>query len=224
MKRERQEHVRSTESPPRFQWRTEAMVVALIGAIATILSTLLSGAFSLFQSSPVLSAISARPTATSAFIVPTQTPLSTPTPAPTLTPVPVSGFVFATQIMANGQAIDPGTTFPANVKDLYAVFRPDVVPPGLKVNADNPASGAHYAYLKVKEGSTISSFGWRWYFKGEVINEYQTEVGPGSEIWLQRFDYSEEGIFHDQLGPGTYTIVVLLGGNPALSSELTIKP
>jgi hypothetical protein len=137
---------------------------------------------------------------------------------------PPSGLVFATKIATNGQAIDPGTTFPSHVKNLYAVFRPDMAPPGMRVNVDNPTTGDYYAYLKVKEDSTVSSFGWRWYHKGRVVNEYGTEVQPGDEIWLQRYNYSEDGIFGgDDLGPGSYTIVILLGGNPAMSAELTIK-
>jgi hypothetical protein len=138
---------------------------------------------------------------------------------------PPSGLVFATKVATNGQAIDPGTTFPSNTKKLYAVFRADMAPPGMEVNVDNPTSGAYYAYLKVKDDSPVSSFGWRWYHKGRVVNKYETEVQPGSEIWLLRWDNSRDGIFGgDDLGPGTYTVVVLLGSNPAMSAELTIKP
>ena len=140
-------------------------------------------------------------------------------------PAKPSPLVFATKVATNGQAIDPGKTFPRHIRDLYAVFRADMAPPGMKVNVGNPTTDAYYAYLKVKDNSPVSSFGWRWYHDGRVINEYETEVQPGDEIWLQRYDYSGDGIFGgDDLGPGTYTTGILLGGNPAMSAELTIKP
>jgi serine/threonine protein kinase len=135
-----------------------------------------------------------------------------------------SGLMFATQVGPNGQAVDPGTRFPAKVKNLYAVFEPGKAPPGTRVNVDQPAKDAHYAYLKVKDDSPLSKVGWRWYRNNRVVNEYETQVQPGFEFWLQRFDYGEQGIFHDELGPGEYTVVILLGGNPALSTELQIDP
>ena len=50
-------------------------------------------------------------------------------------------------------------------------------------------------------------------------------VQPKDEIWLQRYDRSKGGSFGSyDLGPGTYTIVLLLGGNLAMTAELTIKP
>ncbi len=134
------------------------------------------------------------------------------------------GLIFASKIEANGEAIDPSTTFSQNVSDLYAVFRSDMAPPGMKINVMNPNEGAYYAYLKVNDGASVSNFGWRWYRDGQVVNEYQMEVGSGKGVWLQRWDYSGNGVFGGELGPGTYTIVILLDGNPAMSSELIIKP
>jgi hypothetical protein len=147
-----------------------------------------------------------------------------PSPSPSSRPAKPSPLVFATKVSTNGQAVDPGTTFPSHIRDLYAVFRADMAPPGMEVNVDDSTTGAYYAYLKVKDDSPVSSFGWRWYHKRRVVNEYETEVQPGDEIWLQRYDYSGDGIFGGDLGPGTYTIVILLGGDPAMSAELTITP
>jgi hypothetical protein len=139
-------------------------------------------------------------------------------------PGPGGGLVFATQVGPDGRAIDPGTSFPAGVRTLYAVFRPDAVPPGLRVNADAPAPDARYAFLKVKGDSSLSSFGWRWVRGGRVVNAYETKVGPGAEVWLQRFSGGDRGLFEGESGPGTYTVEILLGGNPAVRADLTITP
>lgn len=134
-----------------------------------------------------------------------------------------ASIVFATQIAPDGRALDPGLLFPAAISDLYAVFRPEQVPPGTRANVHNPDPSAYYAYLKVREDSVLSRLGWRWYFRGELINDFEMEVGPGSEVWLQRFEYETDGIFcNANYGPGNYRIVLLLGGNPALSSTVTI--
>ena len=134
------------------------------------------------------------------------------------------GLVFASKIEANGQAIDPKTTFPANISDLYAVFRSNMAPPGMKINVDNVKEGDYYAYLKVTDNSSISNLGWRWYFNGEKVNEHSIQLNSGEGVWLQYWDYSVNGIFGGKFGPGTYTIVILLDGNPAMSSELIIEP
>ncbi len=94
----------------------------------------------------------------------------------------------------------------------------------MQVTAGHPTPDAYYAYLKVKEDSSLSSFGWRWYRDGQAVNEHETAVQPGSEVWLQRYDYSGRGLFGGELGPGTYTVAILLGGNPAMSAELVITP
>ena len=138
--------------------------------------------------------------------------------------LPPRGLIFATKIEANGQAIDPGTIFSQNITDLYAVFRTNMAPPGMKVNVENPQEGAYYAYLQVNDAAALSSFGWHWYRDGQVVNSHEEVVGPGIGVWLQRYDYDGQGIFSGELGPGTYTIVILLDGNPAMSAELIIKP
>lgn len=133
------------------------------------------------------------------------------------------GLVFATKIAANGLALNAGTEFPANISDLYAVYLPGMTPPGTEVNVPDPIANAYYAYLKVRGDATMASIGWRWYYEGEVVNEYQTTTKPGNTIWLQRYGYGKGGIFNGEpFCPGAYKIVILLGGNPALSSDLTI--
>ncbi len=138
---------------------------------------------------------------------------------------PMAGVVFATQIMPDGRALDPGTSFAADIADLYAVFRPDSTIPGTLVNVEEPDPTAYYAYLKINEAPTIARLGWRWYFRGKVINDFEMDVTPGNIVWLQRFSYDDGGIFcAESLGPGTYRIVLLLGGNPAISTEISITP
>jgi len=132
------------------------------------------------------------------------------------------GLVFASKIEADGRAVNPDTIFSQNITDIYAVFHTNMLPPSMVINADSLVQGSYYTYLKVKQEATVSKFGWRWIKDGKVVNEYQTDVEPGSGVWLQRWDYDGEGIFHGDLGPGTYRIVILLDGNPALSSELVI--
>ncbi|MGI9547938.1 MAG: adenylate/guanylate cyclase domain-containing protein [Flavobacteriaceae bacterium] len=137
---------------------------------------------------------------------------------------PPKGLIFATKVEANGQAVDPSTTFSQNITDLYAVFASNMAPPGMKINVEDPQEGAYYAYLKVTDASTISKFGWRWYFNGEVVNEHEMELKPGNGVWLQRWDYSGDGVFSGDFGPGKYTIVILIDSNPAMSAELIIEP
>lgn len=151
-------------------------------------------------------------------------PQSPPTPAHSHAVVtPQAGLVFATKITPEGRALDPNTTFAPNVADLYAVFRPDSTIPGTAVNIDEPDPSAHYAYLRITDRPTISTLGWRWYYNGEVVNEFEMDVRPGNIVWLQCFSYENEGIFCEApFGPGEYRIVILLGGNPALSSRIVI--
>ncbi|NND10216.1 MAG: hypothetical protein HKN96_03315, partial [Flavobacteriaceae bacterium] len=106
---------------------------------------------------------------------------------------------------------------------LYAVFRSNMVPPGLTINADSIVDGAYYSNLKLTEESSLSKFGWRWYRNGEVVNNFEMDIGDSKNIWLQRYNYSGDGVF-GEFGPGTYNIVILLDGNPALSTELIIDP
>lgn len=222
------------EDKPRNETR-----IALIGAIATIAAAVITGIFGLIQLTsraqapppptdpPVLPTATSTqlsiPTQTFTPPPPTATPTLVPTDAPTATPAP--GLLFATRIAADGRALDPGATFEADITDLYAVFLANAAPPGLAVDVEDPVEGAYYAYLKVKEEATLAAFGWRWILDGAVVAEYLTDVEPGVGVWLQRFDYGGSGMFSgDPLGPGTYTVVILLGGNPALSGEFTILP
>ncbi len=100
-----------------------------------------------------------------------------------------------------------------------------MAPPGMEVNVDGLINDTYYTFVKVKDDSPVSSFGWRWYHKGRIVTELKMPVQPEDEIWLQRYDHSKDGIFgSDDLDPGTYTIALLLGGNPAMTAELTIKP
>lgn len=131
--------------------------------------------------------------------------------------------LFATQITPSGRALDPGTIFSAHTADLYAVFRPGNTIPGTRVNLAQPEPEAYYAYLKIHENSTMRSLGWRWFLNGKVVNEFQMEVKPRDEVWLQKFSYERKGIFGTApFWPGIYRIVILLGGNPAISAQVTI--
>lgn len=136
----------------------------------------------------------------------------------------LSGLVFASKIEPNGKALDADTTFPANISNLYAVFRSNMTPPGTEIDAENIIEGAHYAYLKVADKVLMNKIGWRWYFNGEKVHEWQTPTKPGTRVWLQYYDQSEGGIFGGKFSPGKYTFVILFDGNPAMSSDLIIEP
>ncbi len=136
----------------------------------------------------------------------------------------LSGLVFATRIEANGQALDPGTTFSQDITDLYAVFLKDKAPPGMTINADNPVEGTYYSYLNVIDTTDISRIGWRWIKDGKQVNTHERNVEINENYWLQYWDYDGAGIFGGKFSPGTYTIVILLDGNPAMSSKLVIEP
>lgn len=158
------------------------------------------------------------------YIVPAAFSPSPNAQQPAANSAPMAGLVFATKITPEGRALDPGTTFAPKIADLYAVFRPDSTIPGTAVNADEPAPDAHYAYLRISNNPTISRLGWRWYYNGDVVNEFEMNVKPGNIVWLQFFSYENEGIFcAPPFGLGEYRIVILLGGNPALSSRLVIS-
>jgi hypothetical protein len=132
--------------------------------------------------------------------------------------------MFASKITGAGKAIDPGTTFPSDVNEIYAVFPAGSEPPGLVVDANNPQPGEYYAFLRVGEDSPVSNVGWRWIYNGETVNEYATDVVHGSAFWLSYHNYDQGGIFNTlPFGPGSYTIIITLGGNPAISGELVIE-
>lgn len=94
------------------------------------------------------------------------------------------GLIFATKVEANGQAIDPKNTFPQDITDLYAVFRTNRAPPGMKMNVENPKEGAYYAYLQINDKASLSYFGWRWKKNGKVVNKYDMKVRAGKNVWL----------------------------------------
>ena len=131
---------------------------------------------------------------------------------------------FASRVAPDGMALDPGLTFSAEVIDLYAVFSPKAPLAGTQINVDTPDPNGRYAFLKLPADGTVSRIGWRWYYNGAVINEYEMDVKPGSIVWLQKFRYEGSGIFNDNppFGRGQLRIVLLLGGNPSMSATVTI--
>lgn len=151
------------------------------------------------------------------------------TSEPTTTPPPLtaSGVAFASAITATGEAIDPGTTFPAEVNRLYAVFRADSLPPGLEVAVDAPADDGYYAYLRTTDASALSTFGWRWLYEGDLVVEYEAEAAASEFFWLERFDPAETGVFGGNvaatgLGPGRYTVEFTVSGNALFEESFTI--
>lgn len=203
----------------------QPLAVQAVAGEATATQSLPHGLAETAAPTATAASLAVTPQAATSTLPPTQAPTQAPTEAPARTPLPAGGLVFATQIAPNGEALDPGTTFPRNINDLYAVFRADATPPGLAVDTPNPKADAYYAFLKLSAGESAATIGWRWYLDGEVVNEYATDLLPGESVWLQRYDYSQGGIFGSgALPPGHYTVVFLRGGNPALSAELTITP
>lgn len=132
--------------------------------------------------------------------------------------------LFASQVAPDGKALDAGTEFSAEITDLYAVFPPSAPLPGTNINVASPDRNAYYAFLKMRTDTSVSRVGWRWYYQGAVINEFEMDVRPGSVLWLQKFGYESNGIFNSPpFGRGQYRIVLLLGGNPSISAALTIE-
>lgn len=227
-----------------------AIVIAAIGAIATIVTACITGFFGMLPSlvdriaearppqaaSPTMTvlpfteplAAAALPTATftlepTATTTPTLAP--SPTDPPTPTPTPLPPLLFASKVAPNGQAIDPGATFKGGITDLYAVFPVGMAPPGTVIGEEDPDDGAYYAFLRADPDRPITRIGWRWIYAGKVVNEYEMEVEPGSDFWLSSFNYEPGGLFGNQQFPyGKYTVVILLGGNPSVSGELVVEP
>lgn len=93
------------------------------------------------------------------------------------------------------------------------------------ISEEDPDDGAYYAFLRADPDRPITRIGWRWIFEGEVVNEYEIDVVPGSDFWLSSFNYQQGGLFGNQQFPyGKYTIVILLGGNPSVSGDLVVEP
>lgn len=226
-----------------------AIIIAAIGAIATIVTACITGFFGMLPSlvdrvaeaRPPQAAASQTATFTltaqvSATLQPpsdTPNPTATTTPtlapsatdAPTLTPTPLAPLLFASRVAANGQALDPGAAFKAGITDLYAVFPASDSPPGTIISETNPDEGAYYAFLRADPERPITRIGWRWIYEGEVVNEYEVDVEPGSDFWLSAFNYEQGGLFGNQQFPyGTYRVVILLGGNPSVSGEVVVEP
>jgi hypothetical protein len=212
------------------------VIIAVIGAVATIFTACITGAFGIIQ---LTLDKNADPTATPGAV--SELALATAADASALslsqatatklapevrpTPSPQPGLLFASQIDPDGKAIDPGNTFQASVTEIYAVFPGGKAPPGTAIGVDNPEEGAYYAFLKIDDSSDLASIGWRWVYQGSTVNEYETEPVGGAVVWLSTYSYVEGGIFNgDPLGPGKYTVIVTLAGNPFLSAELAIQP
>lgn len=152
---------------------------------------------------------------------------TTTTVAVTTTTITPSGVAFASRIEADGRAVDPGIEFSPDVNNLYAVFQPGRVPPGLEVNVEDPDDGAYYAYLRPTPESRLSTFGWRWFHQGQSVVEYEADV-TGGFFWLERLDRSDAGIFGGDvsvtgMGPGEYLVEFTVSGNPLFSERFTIS-
>jgi hypothetical protein len=133
---------------------------------------------------------------------------------------PRTDLVFATQVTADGTAVDPGTTFPAAITTLYAAFPLAGLPPGMQPEALDPAPTEHYVYLKVKGVPVGSIFGWRWYREGRLLNAFDNDpiAATSSYYWLQRW-WERGGI-----QPGTYDVLVVLNGAPVQRGHFVIRP
>lgn len=229
-----------------------AIVIAAIGAIATIVTACITGFFGMLPSlvdrvaearsqqavsSPTttlaLAAVAPSATAPLPTVTFTLEPTATTTPTlapsptdpPTPTPTPLPPLLFASKVAANGQALDPGAAFKGGITELYAVFPAGMAPPGTVLSEENPDDGAYYAFLRPDPDRPITRIGWRWIFEGEVVNEYEMDVTDGSDFWLSSFNYEPGGLFGNQQFPyGTYTVVILLGGNPSASGEVVVEP
>lgn len=210
-----------------------AIIIAVIGALATILAACVTGFFGLLQyvvtkaTEPTAAAQVGITSLSTPEALSTAAPQLTPTSAPTSrpSPTPSPGLLFATKIAADGKAIDPGSRFSANISEIYAVFPAASVPPGMLINVAEPDEEGYYAFMKVNNANTIKTVGWRWIYQGKTVNDYQVIVAPGDVIWLNFFNYNPGGIFgNDDFGPGTYKVVITLGDDPALSGDLIIEP
>ncbi len=233
-----------------------AVIIAIIGAIATILTACVTGFFTMVPA--VLERLDQRNIPKTALVevstatqanaavpasIVTPAPSDTITPEPTATdqppsptleptateippsPTPQAGLLFASKIAANGLALDPGSEFHKGINELYAVFPAEMPLPGTMISANNQQKGSYYAFMRVEPGSSTTRIGWRWIYKGAVVNDYEMDMAPGNDIWLSYANPQEGGIFGNApFGPGKYTIVITMGGNALISSELVILP
>lgn len=145
---------------------------------------------------------------------------------PTSTTLTASGVAFASEVSADGRAVDPGIEFSADVNNVYAVFQADNLPPGLEVDVDEPEAGAYYAFLRPSASSSLSTFGWRWSYRGRRVVEYEPNV-TGGTFWLQRQDQSAAGIFGGDIaitgmGAGQYLVEFTASGNALFNESFTV--
>jgi hypothetical protein len=207
---------------------SEQVKVALIGGAATVCVGLLSGIFTLMsrEPSPVPPTATPLPVVQTTVVPPTiETPVQpTPTTVAVQQPITETGFLFATQITPDGVALDPGRTFAPDVKQIYAVFQPNRTPRGLQVSHSAPQANHYYAYLEPVDERAPVTIGWRWFFQGDLVNEYETTTDAGY-LWLSVFSQGTNGLFEGALGPaGVYDVSITLAGNPVLHTELRAEP
>jgi hypothetical protein len=214
---------------------SDPVKVSLIGASATILVALISGIFTLLNRTPAAPAPIATPTisvvepATNTEMAATATLAPPPTatavePAVVATAVTEMGFAFASQIAADGMALDPGTTFAPTVKEIYAVFQVGRTPPGVNISHPNPTAGAYYAFLERADTASPAKIGWQWFLNEDLLNEYETSLHSGY-LWLSLYAQGERGLFEGSFGPpAPYDVRITLDGNPALRAQLVISP
>jgi hypothetical protein len=181
--------------------KSEAVRIALIGALATLGAAVIAGVFGLLQARPS----QAEPA---------------PIAAPSAAPLPIAPMLFASKIAPDGEALDASGTFPSSITDLYVVFPEQAMPPGLEPFTENPKAGAYYAHFKPAGNVPLSRFGWRWLKDGVQLIDFASNPAT-PPFWLQRYDYEGKGVF-GEWGPGTYTVVIFINGTPMLSGELHI--
>lgn len=179
--------------------KSEAVRIALIGALSTLGAAVIAGVFGMLQaqSRETPAVVAASPTARHS--------------------VPM---LFASKIAADGEALDPADTFSTTVTDLYVVFPESAMPPGFAPNSENPRAGAYYAHFKRDGAMPVNTFGWRWLKGGEQLFEFFADPAT-PPFFLKRYDYNGKGIF-GEWGAGNYTVVILVNGAPMYSGHLHI--
>jgi hypothetical protein len=187
--------------------KSEAVRIALIGAMATLGAAVIAGVFGLLQTRPV-EPIAAIP------------PTGVPVPSTPALPAPAAPMLFASKIAPDGEAINPSDTFSTSVTDLYVAFPAQAMPPGIAPFTEKPVTTAHYAHFKRDGKMIVNTFGWRWLKDGKQLVEFFADPAT-PPFFLKRYDYNGKGVF-GEWGPGDYTVVILVNGTPMLSGELHI--
>jgi hypothetical protein len=103
------------ESQPQ---KSEAVRIALIGAMATLGAAVIAGVFGLLQSQ-----------SRAPLPEPTRETLAAVAALPTARPI--APLLFASKIAPDGEALNRSDTFSTTVTDLYVVFPESAMPPGL---------------------------------------------------------------------------------------------